>query len=108
MENLRIGDDFAEPLLGWKDEIENDQWLEILRPFTAVKSLTISEEYQPNIASALQELVGGRTTEVLPSLQEIFLEAEVFRPSRAVLKAIGKFVAARQLSGHPIVVQVSC
>jgi hypothetical protein len=99
VEDLQIGD-FAKPLLGWKDEIKKDQWLELLRPFTAVKNLSIYEEYQPNIASALQELVGGRTTEVLPSLQNIFLEwfESPFQD------AIGQFVAARQLSGHPIAI----
>jgi hypothetical protein len=107
VENLRLGlKPGAEPLLAWKDDVANDQWLELLRPFTAVKSLSLSEEFQPNMASALQELVGDRTTEVLPSLQEIVLEAEGIGPSRADLKAIGKFAAARQLSGHPIAVQV--
>ena len=104
VENLRLGvfikSVYSE--LDWKDDIEDDQWLELLRPFTSVKSLYLSEEFQPNIASALQELVGGRTTEVLPSLQNIFLEK--FEPSGAFQEAIGQFVAARQLSGHPIAV----
>jgi len=71
VENLRLGA-FVEYLyqdLKWKDDVENGQWLELLRPFTAVKSLYLSEEIQPDISSALQELVGGGTTEVLPSLQ---------------------------------------
>jgi hypothetical protein len=99
VENLRLGD-FTESLLGWEVDIENDQWLEILRPFAAVKSLTISEEYQSNMASALQELVGDRTTKVLPSLQNIFLER--FEPP--FQEAIEQFVTARQLSGRPVAV----
>jgi hypothetical protein len=83
-----------------EDGIENNLWFELLRPFTAVKSLYLSWEFQPRIA---QELVGGRTTEVLlPSLQNIFLAR--FELSQPFQEAIGPLVAARQLSGHPIAV----
>jgi hypothetical protein len=104
VENFRLGV-FTEDLyseLIWKDSVENDQWLGLLRPFTAVKNLYISEEFQENMVDALQELVGGRTTDVLPSLQNIFLEK--FEQSGAFQEAIGQFVAVRQLSGHPIAV----
>jgi hypothetical protein len=106
VEYLRLGD-FTESLysdfdLNWKENVENDQWLELLRPFAAVRSLYLSEEFQPDLASAIQELVGGRTTEVLPSVQNVFLEK--FEPSGAFQEAIGQFVAARQLSGHPIAI----
>jgi hypothetical protein len=39
-----------------------------------VKNLYLSKEFAPGIAAALQELVGARITEVLPSLQNIFVE----------------------------------
>src|SRR6266403_762182 len=64
--------------LDWDDNVENNQWLEFLRPFSAVKDLYLSEDFQLGIASALQELEGG-TTKVLPSLQNIFLVG--FEPS---------------------------
>jgi hypothetical protein len=86
----------------WKDNVENALWLALLHPFTAVKNLYLSKEFAPRIAPALQELVGGRTTELLPSLQNISLE-EV-EPSGPVQEAIGTFIAARQLSGHPVTV----
>ena len=44
-----------------------------LRSFVAVKNLYLLEEFVPRIAPALQELVGGRMTEVLPTLENIFL-----------------------------------
>jgi len=56
----------------------------------------------PSIAPALQELVGERVTEVLPALQSLFLRGS--HPSGPVRKAIRKFVTARQLAGHPIIV----
>ena len=86
----------------WQDNIENTLWLDLLHRFTTVKNLYLSEEFAPRIVAALQELVGGRTTEVLPTLQNIFLE-EV-EPGGRVQEDIGKIVAARQVSGHTITV----
>jgi hypothetical protein len=63
------------PLSTAKDlhAIENTLWLELLLPFTAVEKLYLSDEFWPGIAAALQELVGARIAEFLPSLQNIFL-----------------------------------
>jgi hypothetical protein len=58
----------------WKVDVESDQWLELLRPFTAVKSLHLSRESALVIAAALQEPIGSRITELLPSLRSIFVE----------------------------------
>ena len=86
----------------WQDNIENVLWLELLRPFTGVKNLYLSEEFALRIVPALQELVGGRTTEVLPTLQNIFVER--LEPSGLVQEGIGQLVSMRQVTGHPIVV----
>ena len=86
----------------WQDNIEIMAWLELLHAFTAVKNLYISEQFAPSIAPALQELVSGRTTEVLPALENIFLEG--FEPSGYVQEGIEQFIAARQVVGHPIAV----
>jgi hypothetical protein len=86
----------------WQNDVENVQWLEFLRPLTAVKELYLSQDFAPRVALALQELVGRRATEVLPALQSIFMEGPY--PSGPVQKATGQFVAARQLFSHPIVV----
>jgi hypothetical protein len=86
--------------LHWQDDIEKDQWVELFHPFAAVKDLYISLEFMPSIAPALQELVGER--EVLPALQTLFLEKP--HSSGPVQEAVGQFVAARQLAGHPIAI----
>ena len=83
----------------WRDNIEYTLWLELLHPFSTVKNLYLSEEFVPRVAPALQELVGGRTAEVLPTLQNIFLEG---RELSVAHEGIATFVAARQLSGHHI------
>ena len=87
--------------LDWEDgDIGNGQWLELLLPFIAVKNLYLSKEFAPGIAAALQELVqvADRIIEVLPNLQNIFVEE--LEPSGPFQENIEQFVAARQLSNH--------
>jgi hypothetical protein len=87
----------------WQDNIESTQWLELLHPFATVKNLHLSKKFAPRIASALHELIGSNgTTEVLSTLQNIFLEELL--PSGPVQEGIEKFVAARHLFGHTITV----
>jgi hypothetical protein len=86
----------------WRDNIENTLWLDLLHRFTTVKNLYLSREFAPRIVAALQELVGGRTTEVLPTLQNIFIEE--LEPGGRVQEDVARFVAARQLSGHSMTV----
>jgi hypothetical protein len=100
LEDLYFCKDSAGLQPGWKDSIESRKWLELLRPFMAVKNLYLSEMFVFSIAPALQELVEGRTTDVLPALQNIFLEG--FDSSGSVQESIGQLVAARQVTNHPI------
>ena len=90
----------------WQDDIENIQLLEIFQLFAAVKDLYVSWNFVRCIAFALQELDEERVVDVLPALERVFLEdfQSSIRPSRPVQEAIGKFIAARQLLGHPIAV----
>jgi hypothetical protein len=101
VEDLYIERQYSQ-LVGKNDGIENTLWLELLLPFTAVKNLYLSKKFAPGIAATLEELVGSRITEVLPRLQNIFVEG--LEPSGPFRKNIGRFVAARQLSGHPIAI----
>jgi hypothetical protein len=64
----------------------------------------MSKEFAPGIVFALQELVGGRITEVLPNLQNIFVEG--LESSGPFQENIGQFVTARRLSNHPIAISV--
>jgi hypothetical protein len=58
----------------WKYNIDYGQWLELLHSFSAVKNLYLSKELAPCVVSALEELVGARTTEAFPTLQKILLD----------------------------------
>jgi len=84
------------------DHTENTRWLELLQPFTAVKNLYLTKEFAIHIAHALQELVGERVMEVLPTLENVFIED--IQPSGPVHEVIKEFVAARQLADHPIII----
>ena len=101
VEDLYIIHPIWEPVLD-DDAVMKTLWLELLSPFTAVKNLYLRKRFAPNIAAALEELVGGRITEVLPSLESIFVER--LGPSGTFQKSIGQFVTARQLSDHPIAI----
>ena len=102
LEDLYILENRGDEDPRWQDDFEDTLWLDLLRSFVALKNLYLSKEFVPRIAPALQALVGGSTTEVLPTLENIFLEG--FQPSGPLLKGIEKFVAARQLTSHPVAV----
>jgi len=100
IEDLYINHRYSR--LVWKnDAIENTLWLELLHAFPAVKNLYLSKDFAPGIAAALEEIVG---TEVLPSLQNIFVEG--LEPSGPFQENIGQFVVTRELSGHSITISV--
>ena len=86
----------------WQDDVENTLWLDLLRPFVAVKNLYLSQEFVPCIAPALEELVGGRTTEVLPVLENIFSD----QPPGSIHTSVQRFVAARWLTSRPVAVSL--
>jgi hypothetical protein len=103
MENLYIHEG-RDSRPNWAVDIDNTEWLDLLLPFTAVKNLYLSKKISSRIAPALQELTGGRTTEVLPALQNVLLEG--FRPSKPVQEGIAQFISARQLTNHPVTTSV--
>jgi hypothetical protein len=86
----------------WQGNVENAPWLRLLRPFTSVKNLYLSEEIARRIVPALQELVGVRATEVLPALENIFLEEG--QRSGPVQEGIQEVVTVRQATNRPIAV----
>jgi hypothetical protein len=100
VEHLHIDIDGFSSLPRWDDDIENGQWLDLLRPFTIVKNLYLSWRFASRIVAALQELI--EETSVLPALETLHVER--FNLSEPVQEAIGQLVAARQLARRPIAV----
>src|SRR5712672_1085854 len=102
LEELEIMEDDHILSSHWRDDMVDTQWLELLGPFTALKSLYLSGEIARRVCGALQELSGERATEVLPALRNIFVDG--FRSFEHTQEAIRPFVAARQLFGHPVAI----
>jgi hypothetical protein len=88
--------------LTWEDDMDPSQWLELFHPFVAVRDLYVATQFVPFVTAFLQELTGERTMEVLPVLNNLFLEG--FEAPGPMQQAIKPFVSARQLSNHPIVI----
>jgi hypothetical protein len=103
LERLSICDG-QYPLPDWQDDMENTQWLELLHPFATVKDLYLSEEVALHVAPFLQELSEEQVTEVLPALQDIFIDN--LQPSGLVQEVFQTFVTARgrQVSGHSVAI----
>ena len=93
LERLSICNDNIYPPSHRQDDIDNTQWLELLNPFVTVKDLCLSKEVAQHVASALQGLSEERVTEVLPALQDIFIEG--LQPSGLVQEAFHNFVIVR-------------
>ena len=104
LEDLYVLQDSNLWIEDFLDDVENMHWLQLLRPFTTVKNLYLCKKFALRIAPALEELVRARTTEVLPTLENIFMEG--LQPSGALHEGIEMFVAARRLIHHPVT--VSC
>jgi hypothetical protein len=101
LEDLYIHEDPFRPPV-WQDNIENTLWLELLWPFTGVKNLYLCEKFASLIIPALQGVTGSTTTEVLPILQNIFLEE--LQLSGTVQTGIQQFIDTQQATDHPIAV----
>ena len=79
------------------------QWLEVFRPFSAVRGLYVCEMLEPLVTAALGELSGDRTMEVLPALETLSLDE--LKPSGSARDAMESFIIARELLDRPTVVQ---
>ncbi|KAH9972584.1 hypothetical protein BGW80DRAFT_1313624 [Lactifluus volemus] len=88
--------------------MDNPEWLDLFRPFTAVHTLRLSGNQQLYLVSPLRWLTGERVTEVLPALQDIYFykEVESEREDEYLQQCMELFIAARRHSGHPVRVQL--
>ena len=83
------------PVLGQQDTLGDPQWLDFLHSFTGLRDLHLGKRVAIHYAYALQELAGKRVTEVLPVLQNLFIEGlESLKPSGPTQEALGKFITA--------------
>src|SRR6266702_326204 len=71
------------------------RWLELFRPFTAVKALSVDDKISRHILFVLSNIAGESAAEVLPALELLCLENEL-------VKFVKEFVAARLNMGRPV------
>jgi hypothetical protein len=76
-------------------ETDSAKWLELLRHFRGVRKFEVSGALVSNIASTLEQVTGNMARGILPMLRDLHLD-ESESPS------VEPFVAARQLSSHPV------
>jgi len=91
-----------------QDDQDSTLWLELLRPFGAVKTLYIHDQNSLNrIARVLGELTDDRAADVLPMLDTIgSYDQTVWNQVKSwLITLVQPFVDARQLLGHPVVVK---
>ena len=100
VERLQIFNGVVD-LSKWQDNMDPVQWREVLRPFTSVRELYVSDTMWPLLAPGLKELTGERTMDVLPMLGDLFVEYE---PAGSLPKTVEPFVTARKNAGHSVVV----
>jgi len=79
-------------------DCHGDEWLHLLRQFSAVRTLHVARRFAAgHIALALEGVTTEMVAEVLPVLDLIYLDGQP-------VSSVEKFLAARQLSGHPVTV----
>jgi hypothetical protein len=91
--HLSIDEDDLQP--GWQRDMDDTDWLELLRPFAAVKMLHASEQLAKQIALALDDVTEEMVTEVLPSLNSLWLDDQQ-------VTSVEQFLVVRRISGHPV------
>ena len=91
------------PFLAQGQDEENPWWLELLRPYIALRDFYICSGLAPRIVSTLQDLVDERVTNALPVLQNIHVQ-NLRESPESVQEAIRQLVTARRHSGHPVIV----
>ena len=100
LKHLDIRGSHLVPFVYRQHEVEDldIQWLDLFRPFTSLKDLRLRGGIVQYYVFALRDLSGERLAEVLPELQNLFIQGPT-----GIQEALEQFVAARQLSGSPIV-----
>ena len=77
--------------------MDNIEWLQLLRPFSSVRTLFVSRDFAGHVSRSLDNITAVMATEVLPALKMLCLEGEP--PS-----SDHKFIATRSESGRPVLV----
>jgi hypothetical protein len=78
-------------------DMDDCEWLALLRPFTALATLHVSWKLAEHVARGLEGVTRETAAEMLPALQSLCLEG-------APLTSAERFAAIRRLSGRPVTI----
>jgi hypothetical protein len=91
------------------DDVDGEQWLELVRSFGGARDLSVAGELAADILCALRPADGGHTadTTVLPTLRN--LRVRMPKPIDGPFRdAALSFFTSRRLSGRPIELEFLC
>ena len=77
--------------------MDNIEWLDVLRQFTAVETLLVPAPLAGYIVDALKDVTAEMVSDIWPALRLLCLEDQP-------LRRVEGFIRARQLSAHPVTV----
>jgi hypothetical protein len=77
------------------EDMDDIEWLELLRPFSSVQTLFVSKEFAGHVSRSLDVVPEVMVTELLPALDILCLEDQP-------VSSVHKFITARSESGLPV------
>jgi hypothetical protein len=102
LENLKVMVDSDNPQHFGQFDIDHNQWMELLLPFTNVKNIFLAEDVALHVITTLQGFCGEEVTQVLPTLRSLLIKG--LQPSGLTQEAVESFVAAYQCFGHSVAI----
>jgi hypothetical protein len=91
---LHLAIDF-DPISPDPEDMDDIEWLELLRPFSSVRTPFVSRDFAGHVSHALEDIPEVMASEVLPALEMLCLTDQP-------VSSVHKFVAARWESGRPV------
>jgi hypothetical protein len=82
-------------------DMAGNSWLTFLESFIDMKDLYLYERVAIRVSLALQDLAAERVTEMLPALQNFYIQG-FWEPEEPLPEIFGQFVGLRELSGRPV------
>ncbi|KAH9959135.1 hypothetical protein BJV74DRAFT_872797 [Russula compacta] len=105
VEELEVRNGSLGYLRSLQVDMENTQWLEVFRLFTAVRTLYIRGVVPP-VVQALESLAGERTTDMLPALRDIFVDNnERYTSTQKIIKLFLGRASVHTLRDYPAIEQ---
>jgi hypothetical protein len=98
VEDLTVDLDVDGMPSNWENTVDDMLWHELLLPFVGAKMLCIGSSLTLELSQALGSVTGGLALELLPALQELEIQLEIYRANYL----FSAFVETRESVGRPV------